>query len=391
MKAGLIKLAVFLLVIFAAAGVGINAVSAATPAISAKNIHMKVGQTYRLKLKNAKKVVWKTSDKKVVTVTGKGKLTAKGEGTATITARSKGKSYTSTVTVSAGVSTSIVIYFSATGNTEAAALKVREAAAADIVSLLPKKAYIADDLNYHEASCRANKEQNKKSYVAYSTVIKNLDQYDTIYLGYPIWHGKEPGVIRKFLKSSDLKGKTIIPFCTSGGSGISGSMANIRSLASDAEVMDGKDLTYASDDEIKAWTGSFAKNKAPAGTAENEADTMIMKIGNTEVDVVWEDNASVSALKELASSGLTIQMSMYGGFEQVGSIGQSIVRDDRQTTTSAGDIVLYSGDRLVVFYGSNSWAYTSLGKIDLPKDKLTELLGSGDVTITLTTDRGRAK
>ena len=130
---------------------------------------------------------------------------------------------------------------------------------------------------------------------------------------------------------------------------------------------------------------------ASAAAGLDKTDEMTMKIGDTEVNVIWEDNASVDALKKLASSGLTIQMSMYGGFEQVGSIGQSIVRDDRQTTTSAGDIVLYSGDRLVVFYGSNSWAYTRLGKIDLPKDKLTELLGSGDVTITLTTYRGGVK
>jgi hypothetical protein len=79
--------------------------------------------------------------------------------------------------------------------------------------------------------------------------------------------------------------------------------------------------------------------------------------------VAWEDNASVEALKALATEGLTIEMSMYGGFEQVGSIGQSLPRSDAQTTTASGDIVLYSGNQLVVFYGSNSWAYTRLGHI----------------------------
>lgn len=74
---------------------------------------------------------------------------------------------------------------------------------------------------------------------------------------------------------------------------------------------------------------------------------------------------------------------MYGGFEQVGSIGQSIVRDDEQLTTSPGDIVLYSGDQIVVFYGSNSWSYTKLGHIDMSEGELTELLSNGDVTITL--------
>ena len=77
-------------------------------------------------------------------------------------------------------------------------------------------------------------------------------------------------------------------------------------------------------------------------------------------------------------------MSMYGGFEQVGEIGTSLPRNDVQTTTSAGDIVLYSGNQIVIFYGNNSWAYTRLGHItDLSEEKLTELLGDHDVTITL--------
>ena len=110
---------------------------------------------------------------------------------------------------------------------------------------------------------------------------------------------------------------------------------------------------------------------------------MILQIDGKEIPVTWEDNDSVDALRELAADGLEIQMSMYGGFEQVGSIGQSIPRDDKQTTTSAGDIVLYSGNQIVVFYGSNSWAYTRLGKMDLSEDELTELLSNGDVVLRI--------
>ena len=113
--------------------------------------------------------------------------------------------------------------------------------------------------------------------------------------------------------------------------------------------------------------------------------TIKLKINDTEVSVQWEDNDSVTALKELLKDGQKeIQMSMYGGFEQVGSLGQSLTRHDVQTVTAAGDIVLYSGNSIVVFYGSNSWAYTRLGKItDKTQQELTELLGSGDVTLTL--------
>ena len=118
--------------------------------------------------------------------------------------------------------------------------------------------------------------------------------------------------------------------------------------------------------------------------AEEESDMRLM-IDNQEVSVIWEDNESVDALRELAQSKpLTISMSMYGGFEQVGHIGTSLTRNDVQTTTSAGDIVLYSGNQIVVFYGSNSWAYTRLGKIQgLSGQELAELLGNGNVTLTI--------
>ncbi len=122
---------------------------------------------------------------------------------------------------------------------------------------------------------------------------------------------------------------------------------------------------------------------------KGEAEAMLqMKIGEYPVDVKWEDNGSVGALKEVCrETPLTIQMSMYGGFEQVGSIGQSLPREDSQTTTQAGDIVLYSGNQIVVFYGSNSWAYTRLGHItDKSAEELEELLGNGDVTITISAE-----
>ena len=115
-------------------------------------------------------------------------------------------------------------------------------------------------------------------------------------------------------------------------------------------------------------------------TEENQENTMRLLIGETEVPVTWEENASVDALKELCP--LTIQMSMYGGFEQVGPIGQSIVRDDQQTSTDYGDIVLYSGNQIVVFYGTNSWAYTRLGHVELSQQEMRDLLANGDVTIT---------
>ena len=110
-----------------------------------------------------------------------------------------------------------------------------------------------------------------------------------------------------------------------------------------------------------------------------------MKIGETAVAVKWENNETVRALQGLCvNKPLTIQMSMYGGFEQVGEIGKSLPRDDRQMTAVSGDVVLYSGNRIVIFYGSNSWSYTKLGRItDKNAAEMAKLLGNGDAIITL--------
>lgn len=123
-------------------------------------------------------------------------------------------------------------------------------------------------------------------------------------------------------------------------------------------------------------------------TQTNEDDelmnkTLTLKIGNNEVSVNWLDNDSVTALKELAKDGLTINMSKYGGFEQVGSIGTTITSADSRITTNPGDIVLYSSNQIVIFYDSNTWSYTKLGHINLSKGELTDLLGDEDVTITI--------
>ena len=226
-------------------------VQAASPRLSADQVLMRKGQTYTLKLKNEKKVKWSSSKKAVATVK-KGKITAKKPGKTTITAKSGKKTYKCTINVTSKKKKTLVIYFSATGHTKSAAKKVAKAAGADIIRLVPKKAYTSADLDYN-TDCRANKEQENNAKPAIVTVIKNIKQYKTVYLGYPIWHGKEPGVIRTFLSKTKLTKKTVIPFCTSGGSEITKSVSNIRKMAVGAKIKDGRNLTDASYNEIKDW------------------------------------------------------------------------------------------------------------------------------------------
>ena len=120
-------------------------------------------------------------------------------------------------------------------------------------------------------------------------------------------------------------------------------------------------------------------------SAERTDTEMKMYINDTEIPVTWENNSSVSALKnDLQAGDIVVSLSMYGNNEQVGPLGKTYPSNDVQTTTNNGDIVLYSSDQIVVFYGSNSWAYTRLGKMDLSESEVVNLLSNGDVSIRLT-------
>lgn len=115
-----------------------------------------------------------------------------------------------------------------------------------------------------------------------------------------------------------------------------------------------------------------------------EEANMKLFINNDEIPVIWEQNTSVYELMDEVEKGeIVVDMSMYGGNEQVGSLGKRYSSNDKQTITHNGDIVLYSSSNLVVFYGSNSWAYTRLGKMDLSDAEITKRLSNGDVTITI--------
>ena len=147
------------------------------------------------------------------------------------------------------------------------------------------------------------------------------------------------------------------------------------------------DFTETSVPTIAAEPQNTAKI-TPEPQPPKEEPNLMLTINSAPVTVQWEQNESVTALMELVKNApLTIHMSMYGGFEQVGPLGTSLPRNDFQTTTQAGDIVLYSGNQIVVFYGSNSWAYTMIGHItDKTPQELKELLGNGDVTITISVE-----
>lgn len=135
----------------------------------------------------------------------------------------------------------LIAYFSATGNTEAIAEHLHAILAADLYEIVPQEPYTAADLNYNNSRSRSQTERrDPNARPAVSGSVENMADYEVIFLGYPIWNGQAPRIISTFLEGYDLAGKTIVPFCTSGSSGMGSSAANLHSLASEAHWLSGE-------------------------------------------------------------------------------------------------------------------------------------------------------
>lgn len=153
----------------------------------------------------------------------------------------------------------LVAYFSATGNTEGIAQHLQSILNADLYEIVPEVAYTDEDLNYSNDDCRANQEQNDPAArPAITGTLENPEDYDVVFLGYPIWWGQAPKVIYTFLESCDFGDATIVPFCTSGSSGIGGSLDDLHALAPEATWLDGQRFSSgASQDEVAQWVDSL--------------------------------------------------------------------------------------------------------------------------------------
>ncbi len=112
--------------------------------------------------------------------------------------------------------------------------------------------------------------------------------------------------------------------------------------------------------------------------------TMVIEVNNHRLLVNLENNKSVKALLEkLDVADITVNASDYGNFEKVGSLGFNLPRTDKNITTKPGDVILYQGSQITIYYDENTWNFTKLGSIDISKEELIKILGSGDVTFTL--------
>lgn len=153
----------------------------------------------------------------------------------------------------------LVAYFSATGNTENIAEHLVSILDADLYEIVPQVPYTSEDLDYSNSDCRANREQNDPTArPAISGGVEDLEDYEVIFLGYPIWWGDAPKIISTFLETYDFDGKTIVPFCTSGSSSIGGSVSDLEALTDGATWLEGQRFSgSASRETVSQWVDAL--------------------------------------------------------------------------------------------------------------------------------------
>ena len=158
----------------------------------------------------------------------------------------------------------LVAYFSATGTTKGVAVHIANGLNADIYEIVPEEPYTDADLDYNDNNSRTTIEMNDpNARPVISGSVENMEQYDTVFIGYPIWWGEAPRIVSTFMESYDFSGKTIVPFCTSGGSGIGSSASNLERLTSGATWLDGRRLNGSdSQDTVMEWVNSLDLNLA---------------------------------------------------------------------------------------------------------------------------------
>ena len=255
----------------------------------------------------------------------------------------------------------LVVYFSATGTTKAIAEYAADILNADIYEITAADPYTKDDLAYYTDG-RADHEQNDSSArPAISSGVENMEQYDMIILGYPIWHGQAPRIINTFLETYDFSGKTILPFCTSHSSGIGTSDTNLHALAKNVNWLDGRRFfSGTSREDIAAWldemdiTPTASDTSAKTGVFDFETHTVMLNSGY-EIPINGLGTYSLhgdecrNSVRSALENGVRLidTASAYGNEEEIGqaireAIDDGIIKRNELFVTTK----IYPGDEM---------------------------------------------
>ena len=292
----------------------------------------------------------------------------------------------------------LIAYYSYTGNVKAIVNELTTMIDADVVEVQPAEEglqYEANNYAIGSALISAIRENpdDPASYPAIKPTRIDYSQYDNIIVAAPLWWSQMAALMQTFLfeNGHQMAGKNIALIVSSASSGISSVIADAKRLIPSGNFADqalwiNNSNRSNTSSLLTDWLASL-----PFINVKDMTTKLYLTIdGGTRLTATLADNVSTKALVEaLQESPITYQAHDYGNFEKVGALGRSFTTCDEYTTTEPGDIMLYQGNNLVIFYGTNSWEYSPIGKIEgLTLDQLKQALkaGQGNINITLSLD-----
>ena len=291
-----------------------------------------------------------------------------------------------TVQMLTPTSSTLVVFYSYTGNCRAIVSSLTEQLKADVLEILPSQEglkYEADNykIGSELISTIRSKPNDASSYPGIKPVNRDASQYETIIVVTPLWWSNMAAIMQSYLFQNGAKmaGKKIGLIVSSHSSGIAEVEKDAKRLIPGGEFE--KESLWINNanhakraDLIKEW---LASNQATTSM------TMNIIAGGKTITATLADNATAKALAEKLKSGsVTVEMKA-NGFEHYGPLGFSLERHDEQISAVSGDIMLYNGNNICVFYGNNSWSYTPLGKVDgKTADELKAFFGTGTISVT---------
>ena len=295
-----------------------------------------------------------------------------------------------------GDNKTLIVYYSYTNNTEQIVDDLKTMINADVIEIEPVNKnldYAAN--NYAIGTEQLNKIKNspndESSYPAIDPVIVDMSKYNTVIIATPLWWSQMASNMQTLLfkYGDEMAGKNIGLIVSSHSSGISGVEADAKRLVPNGKFY-AKSLwiNASKHSQRKALLEQWLKDVNYNDNVNVDYNTMNLKVNNSTMKVKLSDNAATKALVERLKEGtITYNAYDYGGFEKVGALGFSLPSNDTYITTEPGDIMLYTSNQLCIFFDSNSWEYSPIGKIEgMTKQQLKDAFGTGEVSITLSLD-----
>lgn len=295
---------------------------------------------------------------------------------------------------SSGGNRTLIVYYSYTNNTEEIVADLKTLISADVIEIEPAE----KGLDYAANGYRLGTEQLNKikanpnsesSYPAIDPVEVDMSNYSTVIIATPLWWSQMASNMQTFLfkYGKEMEGKNIGLIVSSHSSGISGVEADAKRLVPKGNFFSKSLWINASNhSRRKSLLEQWLKDVDYAN--KTTSAIMNIEVNNHILTVDLANNSSAEALVALLEEApITYEAHDYGNFEKVGEIGHTLPQNNEQITTEPGDIILYQGNSICIYYDTNTWSFTRLGKIqNITKEELKNILGNGSVMVTLSLD-----